>query len=163
MLWGRIYLLIGEVMVGVCNKGKQLEQERFSMAGGSLIQSVDEHRLGAQNCPGHFAWIPNTLGCLWNQAGAQIACCESIWQGQSGRDWVKDEWALDLRRKEENFLWCGGAQHEPPVGAGTTTVYTTRSSQSWEMDASKHHSLPDCKSNICSLQTSLERQKSIKE
>lgn len=51
-------------MVGVCNKGKQLEQERFSMAGGSLIQSVDEHRLGAQNCPEHFAWIPNTLGCL---------------------------------------------------------------------------------------------------
>lgn len=59
-----MYLLIGEVMAGVCNKGKQLEQERFSMAGGSLIQSIDEHWLGAQNYPGHFALIPNTLGCL---------------------------------------------------------------------------------------------------
>ena len=33
-------------MVSVCNKGKQLEQERFSMAGGSLIESIDEHWLG---------------------------------------------------------------------------------------------------------------------
>ena len=64
MLWGRIYLLIGEVMVSVCNKGKQLEQERFSMAGGSLIESIDEHWLGAKNCPGHFALILNTMGCL---------------------------------------------------------------------------------------------------
>lgn len=50
-------------MVSVCNKGKQLEQERFSMAGGSLIESIDEHWLGAK-CPGHFALILNTLGCL---------------------------------------------------------------------------------------------------
>lgn len=51
-------------MVSVCNKGKQLEQERFSMAGGSLIESIDEHWLGAKNCPGHFALILNTMGCL---------------------------------------------------------------------------------------------------
>ena len=53
---------MGEVTVSVCNKGKQLEQEGFSMALGSSIQGTDERRLHAQNWPRHLAFITNTMG-----------------------------------------------------------------------------------------------------
>lgn len=48
--------------MSVCNKGKQLEQEGLSMALGSLIQSIDERWLRAQNWPRHLVFVTNMMG-----------------------------------------------------------------------------------------------------